>query len=253
MRHSRWLVIAASGAFLLSLLAQLPATVALEWLVPAAATGVDGTLWKGSATSISLGQVRLVDTRWKLSATGILVGRLSAEIESTLGEAAVRGTVGIGLGGKISCRSCSIAGPLNALRPAFPALGNAVGRVDLQLQVLEFRERWPTRAVGGARVVGLPLSPVGIAASPVAPRVDLEADLGADPVPPDGRLEVKLRDAGGPVQFTGLLVLMPPGSFEVTGEAKPRGDAPAAVANALAALGANAPGGATQVSLAGTF
>jgi len=255
MNRNNWLVAAAVAAFLVSFVALLPAHVALRWLVPPGVTisGASGNIWRGTAVSAEFGRVRLGETSWRLSAFPLILGRLAADLETRLGDSRISGSVRLGLSGDIACTTCRFEGPLASLVTVFPALSTLDGRLALDLARLEIRAGWPVRAVGAARLTGVPLNAPSGARNPQAPRSDLEASVSADPVPADGVIEIAVQDSGGPMQLTARLVLTPPGSFEFSGNAKARPDAPAEISRALSTLGRKAPDGSTELGLAGTF
>ena len=68
MTRASWLATAGAGAFLVFVIAGVPASVALRWLGPDSLrlSGVSGSLWRGSADSADVGRLRLRDTKWTL-------------------------------------------------------------------------------------------------------------------------------------------------------------------------------------------
>lgn len=255
MKSSRTLLAAAVAAFLAGLVTRIPADAALNWLAPDAvrASGVSGTLWNGSAASVQAASVRLGETSWRVSALPLLLGRLSADLETRVGEGTASGTVGLRPGGSITCSACRYEGPVSALRTAFPALGALEGRLEVSLATLRVVEGWPAAAVGEARVSGVPFAVPGATPSPGAPRGTLTASVDADPVPEGGIIEIAVQDAEGPVELSARITLTPPGNFELAGKARARPNAPPEVGKALAAMGRPGPDGATELGIAGTF
>lgn len=255
MDRIRALALAGVLTFLLGLLAGLPAATALAWMggERLRATGVAGTLWSGSAATLEAGAVRLGATRWSLSVPRLLTGRLSAAVETRLGDGELRGDVSLGLSGWLACAGCSYEGPVAGLRAALPALRGLEGRARIEFPVLEVANGWPTRAVGTAKLTGVPITVPGAPPRRGAPAADFDATVNADPVPADGLIEVAVQDAGGPVEFTARVSVTPPGNYELAGRAKARADAPAEMVNALAVLGPRAADGSTELSMSGSF
>ena len=173
-------------------------------------------------------------------------------METRIGEGAAQGFITLSRSGDLSCKGCRYEGPVASLRPAIPALKSVNGRLSLELAALEIRKKWPTRAVGSAKLANVPLGAAG------QPRGDgpvaaFEATLSADPVPDNGLIEATIRDAGGPLELTARLSITPPGNFEFSGRAKARPAAPAEIVNALAVLGPKGSDGSTALGLSGTF
>ena len=250
-RHA--LIGAGAVAFLLTLIARIPAHVALGWLGDVKATGVSGTLWSGFATSLTVGPLRLSESDWTLSPLALLTGRASGALSTRIGEATFDGTVSWRSAGNFDCDACVYDGPLSALQPAIPALRTLTGKARIDLQALEVREKWPTRVVGTAKLEGLPLTAPGVPPAPSSPRASFGATVSADPVPEDGHIEAAVSDAGGPVEMTARLTLTPPRSYALAGRAKARPDAAADLVNALNVLGPKGADGSTEVAMSGTF
>lgn len=254
MTRSTWLVIAGVSAFLLFIVAGVPASVALRWLGPDVLrlSGVSGSLWRGAAAGANVGKLRLSETQWKLSPLGLLLGRVSGEVETKIGDGTAHGSVAVSLSGGFACTGCSFEGPIASLRPLIPALKAVDGKVSIEMATLEIRNKWPTRAVGSAKLSNVP---IGVSGQPPrdAPVGAFETTLSADPVPDDGAIEATIQDAGGPLELSARLSITRPGNFEFSGRAKARPGAPPEIVNALAALGPKGSDGSTELGLSGTF
>ncbi len=255
MKRRNGLISAGAAAFLVSFVAGTPASAVVGWIGPddARLSGVTGTLWRGSALAAKVGRVRLGPTRWSLSPLRLLLGQISAEVESRIGGGDASGSLAVGLSGELSCTACKYDGPAASLRPIFPALKALDGSLQLELANLELRDNWPVRAVGTAKLSKVALALAGAQADSVAPTADFEATLSADPVPDDGVIEVAIRDAGGPLQLNARLTVTPPGSYEFSGRLKARANAPPELASALTMLGPKTGDGGTELTVSGTF
>lgn len=255
MTRHRLLVIAGAAAFLLALVARLPATVALAWAPNASfqPSGVTGTLWRGGFAAAGAGALRLGPTTWRLSVPALFLGRLQGTVETQVGSGTASGVVALGIGGTVSCRDCRYAGPAASLRSLIPMLATVDGRLDLSLAELAVRDRWPVRVTGAATVTGVALAVPGAPLTPATPRANFTARVDADPVGDDGIIVAEIADDGGPLQLQASLTLTPPGSFEVSGRALARPEAPPTLAAALGMLGRPGPDGAIDISFAGSF
>lgn len=250
MAQTRLLAGAGLGALLLSLLALLPARVGapLLGLPRDAAAGFSGTLWAGTVERVVIGDTSVGPVHWDARFGRLLAGELAADIEATLPDGFLNGTVGIGFGGRIGLEDLEAAVPLALVAPA---AGPAGGQVSARFDTAGFRKGRVTSAVGSLRVSGVTL-PLPSAAGPPPPGT-YEVTFASPEVPDDQPLTGQLRDAGGPLEITGTVAFTPPRSYVVDGTARPRPDAPPALRQALAMLGPATPDGSHPVSLAGSF
>lgn len=254
--NRRAILIGAGGAaFLLALVAELPASAAVRWLAPEGlrVSGIAGTLWSGSAAGAEIGALRLGETKWTLFPPAALLGRASGTVATSIGDATFEGAVSWRGSGNFSCENCVYQGSLASLRPLIPALKALTGKASVELAALEIRDKWPTRLVGTAKLAEVPLSMQGRPAGPNPPAAAFDVSIGADPVPDGGVIEATIKDAGGPVEMTARLTMSPPGNYEIAGRAKARPEAPPDIVNALNMLGPKAADGSTEISMSGTF
>jgi hypothetical protein len=247
MNQRSWLIGAAAAAFLLFLVARVPASVALGWLGADAlqATGVSGTAWTGSATSIVAGRLRLGETSWSLSPAGLLGGSLRTKVQARIGDGRAEGLLARSLSGTLSCTACRFEGPVSALWSVFPALKAIGGRLELEVAALDIAAGWPERAIGTAQLT--------TTLANAEPPANFRLAVNADPVAEDGNIDAVIEDAGGPLKLSARLVLAPPGNFRFSGQATLRPGAPPAIAAALSAMGPRAADGSTQLTLEGSF
>ncbi len=241
-------------AFLVTLAGSLPASVALDWLTPDTVrfNGIAGTIWRGSALSVGVGGARLGETSWRLFPPALLLGRLAGHVRTSLGDGNAEGDLSIAVTGSVACNSCRYQGRLRSLQALVPALTALDGRAEIQIETIEFRDAWPSRIVGVANVLDVPLGPTGEAqtGSDLAAFV---ASVDSDPIEDDGRIEATVADIGGPVEVNGRLVVVPSGSFTFTGRAKSRPGAPPGVVSALGVLGPRTSDGSTELSFSGSL
>jgi hypothetical protein len=165
-----------------------------------------------------------------------------------LPEGFLNGTVAVGLGGKVALTDLEAAAPLAWL---MPGSGMAGGQLSARFGQLAVADGRVVTAIGNLKLGGvvLPLPTAGQPLSPGTYSVAFDsADLG-----PDEPLSGALTDAGGPLEIVGTVTITPPTSYELTGTAKARPDAPPELRNALQMLGPPAPDGKHPLSLAGSF
>ncbi|MEQ1800499.1 MAG: type II secretion system protein N [Gammaproteobacteria bacterium] len=251
MRQIRLLAGAGLAALLVSLVVLLPARVAFGviGLPPESASGFSGTLWNGAAQRLSLAGFNLGPVRWQAQPFRLLTGQLAATVDATLPEGFLKGSVALGFGGGIGLSDLEAAAPLSWLAPA--AGPSAGGQVAARFDRLALKGGRIQSAVGTLNVAGvvLPIPTAGPQLGPGTYSVKFDADsLGADEP-----LTGVLSDAGGPLEIAGTVKFTPPRSYELTGKAKPRPEAPPELRNALQMLGPATADGAHDLSVAGSF
>lgn len=254
MQRTYGLVAAGCAAFLLALLLGLPAGAAIRWLAPGSVQvmGAEGTVWHGSAHSVAVGGIRLSHVRWRLSALSLLTGRLSAEVETQLGDSAANGHVVVTLSGMFKCEPCRFYGTTASLRPLAPVLQNIDGHLGIELQNLAIRERWPTQAQGTVTLANVRLGLPGTSAV-TGETASFVATVDENPVATDGVISAMVRDTAGPLELNAHLILTPPNNFGLQGRIKARANTSPDLANALTMLGQQNADGSTELSLSGSF
>lgn len=254
MKRIHGLLLAGLGAFVLTLIAQLPAAVAIGWLAPEGVrtSGVSGSIWHGHAREVTVHGLRLTETSWTLSILELLRARLGARVEARLGEGTLGGNAVFHASGGMHCTDCRFEGTVTTLRALMPTLNAMDGRLGIDLGQLEIEDGWPTRILGTAMLGEVTLPKLSLEATGKA-RPSFKIDISADPVPDTGLIEAMIVDAGGPVECSVRARLTPPGNYELKGRIRARSGAAEQLASAIAALGARAPDGSTEVSLSGSF
>jgi hypothetical protein len=250
MAPIRLLVGAGLVSLSLFLVVLLPARVAFAvlGLPPAAASGVSGTLWKGTVEHLAIGGVDLGPLRWDVLLSRLATAQLAADIEATLPDGFANGTVAVGIGSRIAISGLEAAAPLALLAPAAAPGG---GQLAARFDTLKLRDGQVAAAVGTVKLadVVLPLAAAGRQLGAGT----YEVTFDAPDVEPGQPLTGQLRDGGGPLEIAGTVTITPPRSYELEGTAKARPDAPAELRQALQMLGPATPDGGHALSLAGSF
>jgi len=250
MRQTRLLVAASLSALILSLIALLPARVAFGVLgIPATAvTGWSGTVWSGAVQRVSLGNIALGPVLWQVRPGRLLTGQLAADVQATVPDGFVNATVALSLGGAWSASELEAAAPLAWLAPA---MGSAGSQLTARFDKLVVNKGRVEVAVGNLTLAGVVL-PIPTAGPQLAPGT-YDLAFSADQLGPDELLTGALKDAGGHREIAGTVTITPPRSYEVTGTAKPRPQAPPELRSALQMLGPATADGSHALSLAGSF
>jgi len=232
MRRTTLLVVAGFAAFLLFLVAFLPATLLLRFLPPEVALdGVAGTVWKGYATDLrfrgrSFGHLAWTNRPWRLAA-------LELDYAATLDHATgpVTMDVKVRRPGAIVLENLRGGFPVDLVQGLISPAG-WTGRIDLDVARLELEHGFPVSAEG--RVVARDLT------SPPPRSMDIgsfELVLGAGSVGGDG-ISGRLQDLGsGLMRVRATLDLKRDRTYTITGEVAAGPEADEAVRRALAFLG----------------
>lgn len=157
----RWSWVALGvGAYVAFALAKFPAPVAVQWFVPGnvSVSGIQGTLWSGSASAMSVDGFALRDVRWRVRPLQLLLGRVDAALEARLPEGFISSDV-VASPSSIRFENLRGGASLPSLTPVLPVRGMR-GQASLELESLEIEGDWPTRVVGELRVTGLEVAPL---------------------------------------------------------------------------------------------
>ena len=243
MKRPLWVALAALLAFTGIVIARLPA----EWLLPAQfgavhCAAIDGSLWRGTCTGVTLSGTPLGDVSWQLHPLPLLLARLSARL-TVQGPANASADLEAGLGGGVTARNLRGDLPLDArLIPGLPA--NLSGRAHLDLALAEIRHGVVTQLQG--RIEARDLEDRSGNNTPLG---SYELSFPGGSGAPAG----KLHDLGGPLALEGTLRLTPQPGFELEGLIAPRNGAAPELVNNIRFLGSPDAAGRRPFSLSGTF
>lgn len=232
MRRTTLLVIAGVAAFLLFLVAFLPATLLLRFLPPEVTLrGVTGTVWRGSAADLrfrdrSLGSLDWLNRPWKLAALQLDYSVSLRHVDGTIDmDVIVQGPR------RIAFEHVHGGFPVGQVQGLISPAGWS-GQVDLDVSRLELEGGFPVAAEG--RIVARDLT------SPPPRRMDIgsfELVLGAGSVGGEG-ISGRLQDLGsGLMRVRATLDLKRDRTYTITGEVAAGPEADEALRRSLAFLG----------------
>jgi general secretion pathway protein N len=250
MRQNRLLAGAGLTALVLSLIAMFPARVAVSLLgLPGTSvTGLSGTVWDGAVQRLSLGGLSLGPVRWQVKPSRLLLGQLAADVSATLPDGFLNTTAALSLGGGLAASNLEAAAPLAWLAPA---MGDASSQLTARFDRVMIKNGRVETAIGSLQLAGVAL-PIPTAGPQLGPGT-YQLTFNANNLGPADLLSGVLKDGGGPLEIAGAVKITPPRSYEITGTAKPRPNAPPELRNALQMLGPATPDGGHALSLAGSF
>jgi general secretion pathway protein N len=226
------LVAAGIAAFLVFLVALVPATVLTRWLPPeVAVAGLDGTIWSGRASNVSLQGRQLGAASWSCRPWPLLVLEWSCRflLQPSGGQ------VSVSLSGdfdadEIEARDLTGNLPIEFLEGIVTPAG-WTGRLDFEVARARIANGTPQDAQGRLFVRGLKAPGPGGALLG-----DFELTIGEGAVG-TGTLTGRLSDLGGPMRVRGTIELKRDRSYFMSGEVAPGPGAGPAIFDTLAFLG----------------
>lgn len=134
-------ILLCAGLFglLASLLVHFPAGHAVALMAPpgVTASGVGGSVWRGSARQVEYGgPVPLLAVSWSLSAPRLLTGKLALEADFEVAGGQAEVAANIAHDGEITVRDATFRGPASAVAPLLPLLpgvsveGDIIARIS---------------------------------------------------------------------------------------------------------------------------
>ena len=248
MRFPRTWLMLGGGAYALFLVATIPAEMALGMvrnrMPDLAATGVEGTVWRGRAQALHAAALDIGPVAWSFRPLALPMLRLEydAFFQAPGGGGELR--LGRGLFGDPAIRALRASFDAGTVQQWLRLPGVALaGRFETDIDRLVPGEGRVPAAVEGritwmdARVT----RPVDLALG--ALELVLETE--------EQQILGRLGDKGGPLEVSGELFLTPGGSYRIEGRLKPRPEAGAGLRDALALLGSPDRDGRYRFSYAG--
>ena len=154
-RKSR-LLTAGVVTLLVGLLVFFPARVAYRWFAPDAISlsGIDGSVWGGTAREASASGVYVRDIRWRFKPLSLLTGKLAYAIEASPSSGFIDADVAVGLTGTVTMSDVKGSMPIKALQRAV-AIPGISGEVNVQFERLQLADGLPIAADGSLEVANL--------------------------------------------------------------------------------------------------
>jgi general secretion pathway protein N len=204
------LLLAGLLTFVAAFVMLFPARVAYDWFAPPAVqlSGIDGTIWSGSAAELSAAGLYLRDLKWRLMPLRLVTGKIAARIAASPSSGFLEADIAAGLGGDITLSNVNGSLPLRdfATLARMPGLA---GNASVQFNELRLRDGLPVAADGTLAVADL-----------VAPVVD-PASIGgyrAEFFTDDNGVVASVEDVNGVFDLAGSLTVSADRNYQFIGK-----------------------------------
>ena len=187
-----------------------PARVAYDWFVPPAVqvSGLEGSIWSGSAAEASVAGLYLRDLRWRLRPSRLLIGNLAASLEASPSSGFLEADVALGFGGVVTLGDVSGSLPLSAFA-SIARMPGLSGNASIQFEELRIRDGLPIAADGTLAVDDL-----------VAPMVDPSPIGGyrAEFFTNESAVVASIEDVDGAFDLAASLTISPDRTYQLIGK-----------------------------------
>jgi general secretion pathway protein N len=196
--------------FVAAFVALFPARVAYHWFAPAAVqvSGLQGSIWSGSAAEASAAGLYLRDLKWRLRPLRLVTGQLAASVEARPSAGFLQADVAAGLGGSITLANINGSLPLRDFA-SLARMPGLAGNLSVQFEELRVRDGLPVAAKGSLAVADL-----------VAPLVD-PASIGgyrAEFFTDDNAVIASVEDVNGVFDLAGSLTISADRNYQFLGK-----------------------------------
>lgn len=245
MRNVKRLILAGIVTFIAGLIITFPARVAYQWFAPAELklSGIDGSIWRGSAAQGYAGSVYLTNIKWSFQPLALLSGRLGFATSSNPASGFLDADIAIGPSGSLTMSEVAGTISLVALADTFP-LNGIEGDVSLQFDRLVVDNGIPIEVAGTIRIANF----VSRYLSP-SPLGDFRAEFQTAESGILGTVEA----LSGMLDVAGTIRMSEDRSYEVVGQVAAKPGAPAGVRQQLQYLGTPDARGLREFRLEGRF
>lgn len=251
MRWWGYLLIGVGG-YLIFLLMKMPAQHILGWTLsdngklPFSYTTMQGSLWRGKMEAINYQGMPIDKLKWRFTPSGLLLGRVSFDIELRHMNHKLDANFALTLGSGIQLRNIEGQLPASIIAKAADLKQIAVeGEAEFNMDHLAFEAERITSAEGEIKW----LNPVLLRPFTIK-EGNLKAEITTDD---NGTINMKINDLGGGTSVDGELSLTNEGNYNLSGAIKPGAGSNPGLSSALKAVAKSQPDGSFQISFSGTL
>ena len=245
IQTKRGLLLIAAVTLALALIVMFPARVAYQWVAldGVAASGIQGTAWRGRAAALSVSGVYLADVRWRLRPLYLFTGQMRYHMQGSPVSGFVESDLGIGIGGGVTLSNLAASLPLNLFAGTLNVTG-LQGEASLRFDRIRLRDGLPIVAEGTVTVNNL-----------VAPRLSRESIGGyrAEFFTQDDGVSATIEDTDGVIDLAGSLQIKADRSYQFLGKVIANPGAPERLLRHLEYLGSADDRGQRELRLEGTL
>ena len=203
-------------AFVVAFVLMFPARAAYNWFAPPVArfSGLEGSIWSGSAAEASVAGLYFRDLRWRMRPLRLFTGKVAASVEASPSSGFLEADVALGLGGDVTLTNVNGALPLRAFATIARMPGLA-GNASIQFAELRIRDGLPIAADGTLAIADL-----------VAPMVDA-APIGgyrAEFFTEDDAVVASVEDVNGVFDLAGSLTISADRNYQFLGKVAATGN-----------------------------
>jgi hypothetical protein len=214
----------------IGIVTMFPARSAYSLFAPASLqlSGIDGTIWRGTASEGLAGGIYLRNLSWKFKPLSLLTAQLAFSTQFDPASGFVDADVAVSAGGSITLSAISGEVPINLLHSAAPPLRGIQGMIGLQLQQVVIENQVPTTVEGIITV-----SELTAAMLSRAPIGNFEAAFSTD----SGGIKGIVKDVSGVLAVSGVLTVSENREYSLVGQVATRPATPSAIVQQLEMLG----------------
>jgi general secretion pathway protein N len=238
-------LLAGVATLVVGIVVLFPARVAWHWAAPdgVAASGIEGSIWHGSAFEASANGLYLRDIEWQWLPTKLFAGQIAYRIAAVPGSGFVNADIGVTPGGRVHIQALRGSVPLPALESLVGVPGLA-GTANVDIATLELADGLPLAADGTVEVSGLVV--------PLIARAPL-GSYHAEVQTRDGGILATVQDDGAVVDLAGRLQLGSERAYDFLGYVAPTENTPPELLRQMEFLGSQNERGQYELRLSGVF
>ena len=229
MKSPKRLILAGIATFVIGLVITFPARMAYQWLAPdeLKLSGIDGTIWHGSAAQGTAGGLYLANISWSYEPLALLTGKFEFASSSNLASGFFDARIAVGAGGTLTLSDVSGVLTLHTLTAIFP-LSAIEGDVSVTFEEIIIENGVPVEATGTlvlANLVSRYLSPTILG--------DYEAEFQTY----DEGILASVESINGVLELVGTVKLTRNRNWEFIGKVAATPAAPLGISQQLQLLG----------------
>lgn len=245
MPASRRLIIAGVITFVAGLILLFPARVAYQWFSPPgiALSGLDGSIWSGSARDADAGGIYLRDIQWRMLPLQLLTGKLSFAVEGSPAGGFIDTQAAITLGGSLRLTDLRASFALAPLERAANISGLR-GIANLQFERIDIEDGVPVLVDGMLEVRDLLL--------PKVATVSIGGYKAEFFTQEDG-IVASVEDTDGTLDLAGRLLIGTDRSYQFLGQIAAKPQTPASALRQMQYLGSANERGQYELRLEGSL